>query len=50
MDMVTNGTIITDALDYVNGKAEKLVNTESVQTDEQEVSELVPKQSGEEEV
>jgi transcriptional regulator len=49
MDMVTNGTIITDALDYVNGKAEKLVNTESVQTGEQEVSELVPKQSEEEE-
>ena len=24
MDMVTNGVIITGALDYVNGKAEKL--------------------------
>jgi hypothetical protein len=26
MDMVTNGAIITGALDYANGKAEKLVS------------------------
>jgi hypothetical protein len=29
MDMVTNGTIITNALDYVNGKAEKLAESAS---------------------
>jgi hypothetical protein len=29
MDMVTNGAIITGALEYVNGKAEKLVSKQS---------------------
>jgi hypothetical protein len=37
MDMVTNGAIVSDALKYVNGKAERLVR------------ESVPKQSEEEE-
>jgi hypothetical protein len=36
MEMVTNGAIVSDALKYVNGKAEKLVSKQSEQEQEQE--------------
>lgn len=35
MDLVTNGTIVSDSLNYVNGKAQKLVCTNNVQTEEE---------------
>jgi hypothetical protein len=37
MDMVTNGAIITGALDYVNGKAEKLKLVEASHKQSEEV-------------
>lgn len=40
MDMVTNGSIITDALKYVNGKAEKLVRDTSPKQSEEEEEEI----------
>jgi orotate phosphoribosyltransferase-like protein len=39
MDMVTNGAIITDALKYVNGKADKLKNSVSTAALEEEEEE-----------
>lgn len=42
MEMVTNGSIVSDALKYVNGKAEKLktsVSTTSYEEEEEEIEE-----------
>lgn len=48
MDLVTNGTVVMDALSYVNGKTEKLssaaeapeVSNESLQTDEETTNDV----------
>jgi hypothetical protein len=48
MDMVTNGVIITNALDYVNGKAEKL--SEIAKSNKEIFVELEPELTEENEV
>jgi transcriptional regulator len=42
MDMVTNGAIITNALDYVNGKAAKLSEIVKVKSDKEIFVEMEP--------
>ena len=39
MDLTTNSNVVANALKYVNGKAEKLVIANTVQTEEEEEEE-----------